>query len=286
MNEILVRLRFLIPTLPRAEKAVAQALLDKPEMIGYMTLAELAEATQSSEASIIRFSRKLGYSGYTDMKTAFTKALEDSSIITVQEITREDSVLDNLRKVYESNMQTLRDTMLLASDAYEEALKALLNAKSIHFFGAGDAAAICLLSYYKFKRLGIPGSAQSDPVLQLTEAGCLEAGDVAIAISHEGKSRTVMNAMRVAKLKGASTICITKRNKSPLLKYVDICLYVATSDISIGQDIVARRVAEQMIIDALYVSLMVKKEEYYTRNLNEISKLINLNKVKNTEYEK
>lgn len=29
MNELMVKLRFLIPTLPRAEKAVAQALLGK-----------------------------------------------------------------------------------------------------------------------------------------------------------------------------------------------------------------------------------------------------------------
>lgn len=32
MNELMVKLRFLIPTLPRAEKAVAQALLEKPEL--------------------------------------------------------------------------------------------------------------------------------------------------------------------------------------------------------------------------------------------------------------
>ena len=42
MNELMVKLRFLIPTLPRAEKAVAQALLEKPELICLMTLAELA----------------------------------------------------------------------------------------------------------------------------------------------------------------------------------------------------------------------------------------------------
>lgn len=59
MNELMVKLRFLIPTLPRAEKAVAQALLEKPELICLMTLAELARETDSSDASIIRFCRKM-----------------------------------------------------------------------------------------------------------------------------------------------------------------------------------------------------------------------------------
>ena len=106
MNELIVRLRFLIPTLPRAERAVAQALLEKPELICFMTLAELARETDSSDASVIRFCRKMGYSGFTDMKQAFAHALNDSSITIVEEICREDSVLDNLHKVYKSNMQS------------------------------------------------------------------------------------------------------------------------------------------------------------------------------------
>lgn len=278
MNEILVRLKFLIPNLPRAEKAVAQALLENPDLICCMTLAELSRETLSSDATIIRFCRKMGFSGYTEMKLAFQKAIKDSSIITVQEITRENTVLDNLKKIYSSNVRMLNDTILLASEAYEQALNVMMQAKSIHFFGTGDAGIICELAYYKFRRLGIPGSAQRDPVMQLTEAGNLSEGDIAVAISHEGRSRNIIQAMRAAKERGAVTICITKRNKSPLLKYIDICLYVATSDISIGQDLVTRRIAEQMIIDALYVSLMVRREEQYTKKLNEISKYIARNK--------
>lgn len=281
MNELIVRLRFLIPTLPRAERAVAQALLEKPELICFMTLAELARETDSSDASVIRFCRKMGYDGFTDMKQAFLHALNDSSITTQEEIRKEDSVLDNLHKVYKSNMQTLSDTILLADgNAYEEAVQALLSANSIHFFGAGDSAAICQLFYFKFHRLGIPGSAQQDAVMQLIEASNLKSGDVAIAISYEGKSRTVINAMRIAKERGATIICITKMSKSLLLKLSDINLFIATSDVTVGRDIVARRVAEQMIIDTLYLSVLVRTDKNYTKHLNSTSKFLELNKIK------
>lgn len=281
MNEIIVRLRFLIPTLPRAERAVAEALLEKPELICFMTLAELARETDSSDASIIRFCRKMGYSGFTDMKQAFISALNNSSITIVEEIHKEDSVLDNLHKVYKSNMQTLSDTILLAdAEAYEAAVQALLSAKSIHFFGAGDSAAICQLFYFKFRRLGIPGSAQQDAVMQLVEASNLGEGDIAIAISYEGKSRTVVNAMRIAKERGATIICITKMSKSPLLKLSDINLFIATSDVTMGRDIVARRVAEQMLVDTLYLSVLVRTEKEYTKHLNSTSKFLELNKIR------
>ena len=281
MNELMVKLRFLIPTLPRAEKAVAQALLEKPELICLMTLAELARETDSSDASIIRFCRKMGYSGFSEMKQAFANALNDSSIMTVEEIHKEDSVLDNLQKVYKSNMQTLTDTILLADkEAYEEAVQVLLKAKSIHFFGAGDSAAVCQLFYFKFGRLGIPGSAQQDPVMQLMEASNLGPGDVAVIISYEGKSHTVLNAAKVADERGATIICITKMSKSPLLRLSDISLFIATSDVTVGRDIVARRVAEQMVIDALYLSVLVRSDNGYEKRLNSASKSFELNKIR------
>ena len=165
-------------------------------------------------------------------------------------------------------------------NVYESAAQALLNARSIHFFGAGDSAAVCQLFYFKFRRLGIPGSAQSDAVMQIIEASNLGRGDVAVAVSYEGKSRTVLNAMRVAKEKGATIICITKMSKSPLLRLSDINLFIATSDVTTGRDIVARRVAEQMVIDALYLSVLVRSEKEYDKNLNSTSKFLELNKVR------
>lgn len=43
MNDLFVRIRFLLPSLPRAEKAIASALLENPEAITHLTLARLQE---------------------------------------------------------------------------------------------------------------------------------------------------------------------------------------------------------------------------------------------------
>ena len=51
MNELLVKIRFLIPSLPRAEKAFAQALLENPEAITQLTLAAIAAARPQLFAS-------------------------------------------------------------------------------------------------------------------------------------------------------------------------------------------------------------------------------------------
>ena len=64
MNDLFVRIRFLLPSLPRAEKAIASALLENPEAITHLTLAEIARESGSSEASIIRFCKRMGYDGW------------------------------------------------------------------------------------------------------------------------------------------------------------------------------------------------------------------------------
>ena len=61
MNDLFVRIRFLLPSLPRAEKAIASALLENPEAITHLTLAEIARESGSSEASIIRFCKRMGW---------------------------------------------------------------------------------------------------------------------------------------------------------------------------------------------------------------------------------
>lgn len=279
MSEILVKLKFLLPTLPRAEKAVAQYLLDEPEAVRGMTLALLAQECGSSDASIIRFCRRLGYEGFSGMKQEFLAAMVDENNTVTQEVAPEDSMTEILKKVFQNNTQTLQDTLALVSEDYTRALEAMLNAKSIHFFGVGDAFAVGQLAHIKFSRLGLMGSAHSDVMLQLITASSLGKGDVAFAISYSGGSKTTVQAMKIAKEAGATTICITKMNKSPLLKYTDINLFTATVDLTVGKDIVSRRVADQAILDALYLGVLTKSKYDCASFIRKTQKAIDNNKI-------
>jgi RpiR family carbohydrate utilization transcriptional regulator len=278
MNDLFVRIRFLLPSLPRAEKAIAQALLENPEAITHMTLAEIARESGSSEASIIRFCKRMGYDGYSSLKEDFIRSIAEGTDIQSEGINTSDDMVTILKKVFQSNVQTLSDTMVLADEGYEKALNALLKARSIHFFGVGDAFAVCELSFMKFSRLGVQCTAHSDAMLQLVAAGNMTKDDVAIAISYEGRSKNVVEAMRIAKQMGATTISITKMNKSPLLKYTDISLFIAVNDLTVGRDKVTRRVADQFILDALYLGYATKIGKNYIKQLKKIQDAIDCNK--------
>lgn len=279
MNELLVKIRFLIPSLPRAEKAFAQEILENPDAMTHLTLAEIAAESGSSEASVIRFCKRMGYHGYTDLKEAFSSAIADGCEILEEEIEESDDMDVILKKVFQSNVQTLQNTMVLAREGYKEALNAIINGRSIHFFGVGDAYAACQFAFMKFCRLGIPCSAHSDVMLQYTVADNLGPGDVALAVSYEGRSRNVVQAMSIAKKRGATTISITKMNKSPLLKYTDIALFISVSDLTIGRDKATRRVADQFILDVLYLGYITKTKKDYSKRLKRTQAAIDCNKM-------
>ena len=184
MKDLMVRIRFQLPSLPRAEKAVAEALLENPEAITGLTLAGLAHETGSSDASIIRFCRRMGFGGYTEFKNAILSGIDsDDETHEIQKKNTEGMTVI-LKKVFEGNMQTLMDALALATTNYDDALQAMLHAKSIHFFGVGDAYAVCQLAHMKISRLGINGSAYGDVMQQLIAAANMEPGDVAFAVSY------------------------------------------------------------------------------------------------------
>lgn len=279
MNDIFVRIKFLMPTLPKTEKIVANYLFNESEAVRGMTLAILSQEIGCSEATIIRLCKRLGYDGFSSMKQDLLVAMVDKNVITTQEIKKNDSVSEIIEKIIKTNTQTLKDTLTLVSDDYEKALQALLKAKSIHFFGIGDAFVVAQLALMKFSRLGYSGSAHSDVMLQLITASSLTNEDVAFAISYSGASKTLIDTMKIAKENNAITMCITRMSKSPLLKYTDFNMFTPTADLTVGKDIISRRVADQAIIDSLYLGVLIKSEERYLDNIRKTQKAIDHNKV-------
>lgn len=277
MNELLVKIRFLLPSLPRAERDFAKALLENPKGLNGRTLSEVAKDAGSSEAAVIRFCKRMGFDGYTSLKKAFQEAGSEE-MPEVDAVSQNDDVRDILQKVYLSNVQTLQNTMVLSNDGYDRAIDALVKARAVHFFGVGDANAACQFMYIKLQKLGIPCSAHSDVMLQYIAAENMRPGDVAIAVSYEGHSVNINQAVKRAKSRGAVTICITRRNKSPMLKYIDIPLFVSVCDLTVGWEKATRRVAEQFVLEVLYTGFMARSRKAFDSQLERVQQAIDENK--------
>ena len=161
----------------------------------------------------------------------------------------------------------------------EQALKAILNAKRIMFCGVGDAALVAMEAYQRFTRIGMHCFTHTDPDLQLIQTLQLEKGDVLIAISYSGRSKTVVETAKNAKASGAVVITLTNYPVSPLTKKSDIILQTAAFSRYPTGEIISKRITELLIIESLYINFILKKDPAVIDILKKSNEIIVNNKL-------
>ena len=279
IRNILATTSFLLPSMTASERRAAEYILENPEEVGKMSVKKLAGACGCGEATIDRMCKSIGTSGFAEYKTILRrqsqKKIEIEDTVNIPESGGMGQIVES---VFKLNIQNLKKTLEIASvEEYQAACNAIVNAKKICFFAIGDAMFPCNYASLKFRRIGYECYADSDPDVQIVNACNMGKGDVAITISHSGKSRQVIEATKIAKEKGASVICITKAGKSDLTKCSDVVLYNETTDSTPDKEIIARRVAEQAMLDAIYMGVVKQLDAF--EKMEEVSKNLKTNKV-------
>lgn len=246
--------------LKTAEKKAANYFLSYPKIIANLTIEECAKNAGCSEATIVRLSKRFGYKGFPQLKKDFSKTRPDSEYLQYGEIKKTDDPFQVLNKVFESSMAAIKDTLkIIDKKEFEEALKALLNAKRIMFCGVGDAALVAMEAYQRFTRIGVHCFTHTDPDLLLVQTLQLHQGDVLIAVSYSGRSRTAVETAKSAKAAGATVIAITNYPISPLTKKSDIILQTAAFSKYSNGEIISKRVTELLIIESLHTNFILKR---------------------------
>jgi len=257
-----LRIQSVYSILGAAEKRIANLLKENSQEIIHLTITELAEKSDVSEATVVRFARKLGFKGYQDLKIAFAQEMISPLQSIHEEITESDKIPEVLSKIFQSVIQTLSHTRdVLDVTEVEKAAEAILRARKIVVFGLGNSAPVAMDAQHKFLRTGVECAAYCDNHMQVIVASHLTPEDVAIGISHSGSSKDIAEALQIAKECGATTICITNYGKSPVLKYSDIHLYTASQETRYRILALASRIAQLSIIDTLYVYVALRKKE-------------------------
>ena len=257
MNELTVKLQYLLPSLPRAEKKAADFFVQNMDSIQDMTLHMVSEESQASEATILRLCRKMGYSSFVHFKQVCAQHNFDNSHQLFEHVHKQDNISQIFDKVIFSVKQSLDYTRtLFDQETYQNALNAILNAHTLCFVATGDAVSVCTLASSKFNRVGIPSIVCSNPSYQYETAMRLTSKDVLIALSASGRSKNIVQSTKLAKESGAVTIVITQSAKSPILHYTDISLITSTIDMTSARDTMCKRITELTILETLYLGVI------------------------------
>lgn len=259
----------------KAELKVAQFVLSDARLVLRMSIAELARHVGVSEPTVIRFCRRLGYSGFRGFKDELLAQSGNMDSVLHQTITENDPVSEAVSKVLESCTRTLLDVSHLApSLPFEPAAAMLTKAKQIVFAGLGASGFVAQDAQHKFFRLGIPCRTALDTPTILQSAAIAQPGEVFIFISQTGEWPELVNALDRCRAQGVSTLAFTRRG-SELAARADLVF-----DCEVGENThvytpMNSRLATLALLDALQVSLAILMGQPAEANLRETKTVLN-----------
>lgn len=273
MDKISIKIRLLYNEMGKAEKQIADWIEGNPGKIISLSIVELAEQCRCSEATIVRFSKRLGLSGFQELKISLAAEGGGSSLST--RISDRDSAFQVYEKVCNDIFLSLEKTKtVLDPQAMTQAAEFLCSANKVALFGLGNSASVALDGAHKFLRAGLQAVSYSDNHMQVIAASHLAAGDVAVAISHSGSSKDIVDTLKLAKEHGAATIAITNVGKSPVMKYADVVLTTAAEETRYNILGLNSRIVQLAIIDALYNYVVHNRSQAALESIQETERAL------------
>lgn len=263
---ILKSLNAQLDSLTAADRQIAQFIIEHPEQMLTMSSAALAEASGRSQSSVVKFSQKLGYGGYQQLKLAVNKAkaLEWHAPggVIHGTIDGSDSYMTILQKLIGSKLLSMRETSAANSEqTIDAALDALAKARKVQLAGVGASALVARDFSYKLLKLGRSVLMDSDSHIQIANASALNEQDVLLALSHSGRSLEIVRIAEVARQRGAKVISVTGMQPNPLFDIADIHLFTVADEERVRSSAITSRDAQLMIMDMLFIQLVRRQAD-------------------------
>ena len=261
METIIHKIRFSIDSMGPGEKKIADYLLSHAGEIISLSVSEFAERCGCGNATVIRFSQRLGLEGYQELKIRLATELNTASAIS-SEIKKGDSCLEIFRKRINDIQSSLLNTeTVLDAGELDRAAEAILKAERIVIFGLGNSAAIANDAAHKFLRLGLSAQSCCDNHMQAIVASHLKRGSVAIGISHSGASKDIVEALKLCKICGATTVSITNYGTAPIVEASDIVLFTKSDETKHSILAMSSRIAQLAIFDSIYTYIVLNADK-------------------------
>ncbi len=166
--------------LTKSEKQIADYLRKNQEESAFLSVSELAQRLDLSEATLVRFARSLGFESYPSMR----EVLQENFRRRVTHSARLRSRLDDLREagdIFERLVVSEMDYMTQSlesvnRDALHQAMELLRTRKRVFIFGLGPSVSLVELMKIRLERFGwqvVPlttaGREFLEPLLSMTE---------------------------------------------------------------------------------------------------------------------
>lgn len=257
----------LTPSLSPVNGRIAAEILARPDIVMEETISQFATRCKTSEASVVRFCRVLGLTGYSQLRIQLagelgreTAHFDESEALLggwqSSDISRTDTLAEAVAKVAFAEKVGLQETVAnLDMEVLEQVVDALNGAERSVMFGVGASALGAVDLTQKLLRIGRVAFTFADSHAAVGAASLLKVGDVAIAFTHTGMTPDVVHFLATAKERGATTVVVTNTVDSPAVSLASHALFTLVRETVFRSGATASRIAQLTIVDCIFVGV-------------------------------
>lgn len=275
-QDLIGKMNTVFSSMSKGQKKLANYITASYDKAVFMTAAKIGETVGVSESTVVRFATLLGYKGYPEFQKALEKLVQEklNSIERIEVASGKMTRQEVLEAVLRADAEKIKLTLdTLDREAFEIAIDSILEAKRIYIVGIRSCAPLAaFLGFYlnlMFDEVTIVSTNNSselfEQMMRINEEDCI------IGISFPRYSMRTLKAMEFANNRNAKTVTITDSRNSPMNLYSS-CNLLARSDMA---SIVDSLVAPLSVINALIVSLCIKKQDKVIDNLEMLENIWN-----------
>lgn len=208
--------------LPAQLQRISQFVLDHPQQVALMTIADISAEVEVQPSSVIRFSKAIGFSGFSEIQRILRTAISDqtSSNYFARLQDGEQTEVVRFASLAQQSLKSLP-----SQQDINEAARILFEAETIHILGMRRAFAIATSLHYLLSGFGAPVNLLN-PVAGMVEAmmSTVKKGDALIAISFPAYTPLTLETLAAALERKVDLISITDSPVSPIAKDAEVLL--------------------------------------------------------------
>ena len=273
MANVFIKLNSYIQSATPSEKEIINYILNNYREVIREDVRTLAEKTFSSASTIVRMCKKLGYTGFADMKNEliYEVALIESNKKQLNKNVGEiHNIADTIEMILEKTQTSLTNTSKLQNEEdILQVLDLIENSENINLFGMGSSLLAARDMKQKFLRVGKVLNIDDDWHIQYLFAKNSDSNTLAIIFSYSGNTKEIIDCVKVLKGNSAKIVAITGFLNSYVAKNADIILQVAPSENIPRPGAFSSRISQLHIIDILYNIYIHRHYDKYMEKLSD-----------------
>lgn len=269
--EVLPKIRKEYADLSKANKKIADYFLQHASEVIRQTASEISKAAGVSPASVVRFVKKIGFSGLDEIKVqlAADQAFAGKNSVIDPIVSSEDSLEELCGKVETLMKETAEDVFSTVDKALlSKAISHVKTAGTIYLFGIGASSLVAYDLFHKFNRAGKRASYVFDVHIGLEMLSYATQEDVVIAVSYSGHTKEILLACQYAKERNVHLIVITRNNGEKIRAMADEILLVPSNEHLLRVGAISSLYSSMIVGTVLYLGVIQEHlEESLEQNL-------------------